>query len=260
MKSIFYNIILISTLSFFSCEKEIDLKVPQATPQIVVEGVITNNQSNNYVRLTKSKSIYENEELGFEPITDAEVTINDNLGNEFEFTYSENGFYIHNGFVATIGLTYQLNINAEGEHITGEDKLLPVVSIDEITFEDAAFGEENERIVYCHFQDPADVENFYLFRIGNYKTVTTDRVFDGNNTRVFMDRFGAVAGDEITINLLHINHEHYRYFYTLGSIEYLDQGGPFSGGTPGNPENTIEGNAIGFFGAFATDSMTVVVP
>lgn len=260
MKNIFYNILLLSTLSLFSCEKEIDLKVPQATPQIVVEGVVTNDPDNNYIRLTKSKSIYENEELGFEPITDAEVTISDNLGNEFEFTYSENGFYVHPGFVGILGTTYQMDIYADGEHITGEDKLLSKVPVDEITFEDAAFGEENERIVYCHFHDPADEENFYLFRIDDYKTVTTDRIFDGNDTRVFMDRFRAVAGDEITVNLLHINHEHYRYFYTLGSIEYLDQGGPFSGGTPGNPENTIEGNAIGFFGAFATDSKTVVVP
>ena len=255
----FYTISLLLVVILTACKKEIDLNVPQATPKIVVEAVVTNDNA-SYVRLTRSKSIYENEELGFEPITDAQVVITDDTGNIFDFTYDSDGYYFNSLIYGISGTTYTLDILADDEHITGVDKMLLPVTINSVSFEEFGFGNGNEKRVYCHFNDEVTTEDFYLFKITDSRTVSSDQLFNGIEARVFMDRYFGEQGDEITIELLHINKENYKYFYTLGSIEHIDDGGPFASGIPGNPINTIEGNAIGFFGTFPVSYYSITIP
>lgn len=256
-KIIFISLIIL----FSSCEKEIEVHIDQATPQLVIEAVVTNDVTKNYVRITRSKSIYENETLGFPLVTDAEVTLTDSDGLVFPLYYVENGYYRNEDVIGIPGKTYFLQIKVGNEIITGEELMPEPVTVTQLSFEPSSgFGGTNGYIVYCHFQDNPNQENFYLFRIDDYKTVRSDNLFNGLEAKVFMDRYLGVPQEEITLQLLHINKENYRYFYTLGSIEYMDDSGPFSGGTPGNPVNTISGNAIGFFGAFYVDSKTIVLP
>jgi len=54
------------------------------------------------------------------------------------------------------------------------------------------------------------------------------------------------------------NKEHYKYFSTLKSIEV--QTGPFGDGTPGNPNNTVGGNAIGFFCVATISTINIEIP
>lgn len=266
IKNILKSSLFLLIFTVISCEKEIELNVPQATPKLVIEAIVTDSDD-SYVRITKSKSIYENEETGFEAINDASVTISDDDGNTYIFNnVNSYGYYMLEGFIGISGRTYSLDIDADGEHITATDKMLSHVDIEAISFKDIPISDEGEKQVICHFQDDIETEDYYFFRVietpspnpfGNYKTVRGDLLFNGLLAEVAMKHFFSTPGTLIDVQLYHINKENYKYFYTLGSIE---GGGPFGGGTPGNPINTVEGDAIGFFGAWAKSSIEIEVP
>jgi len=260
-----YIILALISISLASCEKEIDLEVAQATPKIVVEALVS-DASDSYVRITRSKSIYDNENTGFEAINDAEVKISDDQGNSFTFVNNSNGYYRPPSFVSFQGIagrTYNLDIVADGKHITGVETMLTPVALEAVTFQNHPVSGTEFKRVSCHFQDPETSENYYLFKIidsnpGLYNTLRSDLLFNGQHTEVVMDRYRGSIGDTIHVQLLHINKEHYKYFSTLKSIG--DQLGPFGGGTPGNPNNTIKGDAIGFFCAAAINEISIVIP
>ncbi len=275
------NIKLIHSLYFFlltisfgliSCEKEIELDVPQATPKIVVEAIVSDKENASYIRITRSKSIYDNESSAFDIVTDAVVTISDNEDNTYSFDLAVGtaGYYLNSDFIGEIGKTYTLDIIADETHITAEETMLSSIILEEVTFQDIPIGENNDKQVICHYQDNALTEDYYLFSITatgtdtvfahSYKTVRSDLLFNGQLTETVMDRYRAEQGANLEIQLWHINKENYKYFYTLGSIEFINQGGPFGDGTPGNPISTINGDAIGFFSAVSMSTLTIVVP
>lgn len=260
------SLLLLISFSFLACEKEIDLEVAQTAPKIVVEALVSDGVD-SYVRLTRSKSIYDNEDTGFESINNAEVKISDDLGNTYIFENSNMEGYYHPlssaSFQGIPNRTYTLDIRADGEHITGVESMLAPVVLESVAFQNYPVAGDEFKRVSCHFQDPEDAENYYLFKItdenpGLYNTLRSDLLFNGQFTEVVMDRYRGTQGEEISVQLLHINKEHYKYFSTLKSIEV--QTGPFGGGTPGNPNNTIEGNAIGFFCAATISTINIEIP
>jgi len=260
----FFTLILVVLLVFTSCKKEIELNVAQATPKLVVEAIVTDSE-NSYVRITKSKSIYDNEES--EAINDADVSISDDQGNTFLFNNINSfGYYALDGFIGIPGRTYTLDIDANGLHITGVDKMLPHVDLEAITFRNIPISDDAEKQVLCHFQDDGATEDYYYFKVietpsptpfGSYNTSRSDLLFNGLTTEVVMDRFFTLPGTTLNVYLYHVNKENYKYLYTLSSIS---GDGPFGGGSPGNPINTIDGDAIGFFGAWPESSIEIVVP
>lgn len=66
--------------------------------------------------------------------------------------------------------------------------------------------------------------------------------------------FGSEAkkGDTIFIELITLDKANYTYLYTLSSNESNNT-------APANPTSNLEGDAIGYFGAFSTDTMSVIV-
>lgn len=75
-------IFLISLFLFTCCVEQFDLKLKNAEPRLVVEGLITNQPGPYYIRLTKSKTgslAYPNQENkdNAEPVMDAMIIITD---------------------------------------------------------------------------------------------------------------------------------------------------------------------------------------
>ena len=93
MKTIIKLILLtFSAAAFFGCTETIELDLDQAPPRVVVDGLITNEDTEHYIRLTRSMGFYQE---GKAPgVSGAEVEVTDNAGNIHQFTENETGQYL----------------------------------------------------------------------------------------------------------------------------------------------------------------------
>ena len=117
MKLLSWLLIVIIPYILFSCKEEIPLELNEdENIRIVVEGRITDELKSHKIRLTKSASYFSNERVP--PLLDADVyIIEENSETRYDLTLVNDsmGFYETIEFSGTIGETYSLNINHEGE-------------------------------------------------------------------------------------------------------------------------------------------------
>src|SRR4051812_46306297 len=119
MRALF--IFFIGAFIFTSCTEDIVLDVNQVQPKIVIDGLVTDKPGYQMVKVSRSVGFYTD---GTTPkITNAVVTVTDNLGATITFTHNPRnhpdsaGIYLPaTPFVGTIGRTYTLNVNADGQN------------------------------------------------------------------------------------------------------------------------------------------------
>ena len=118
-----------------ACVDPINVVTTQLPPQLVVDGVITNQPGPYTVRLfhsSKVDTLLEN----YLPVSHAKVIISDNAGNSEELTEKESGVYLTqpNGIQGTVGREYTLQITTnEGQvYESTPDKMLPPGTIDNV--------------------------------------------------------------------------------------------------------------------------------
>jgi hypothetical protein len=100
-----HNLLLfISFLLFSSCEKVIDLDLNNAEPIIVIEGNISDQTENQFVRI--SKTIPFTESNSFNGYAGAKVTVTPPSGIPINFTEVSKGLYRSQRFRGTPGQTY----------------------------------------------------------------------------------------------------------------------------------------------------------
>ena len=101
---------------------------------LVVDGLITNVNETYQIRLFYASS--NGSDTGTTPVTQAKITINDGLGEEYGFNDLGNGTYVSNQatFTGTVGRTYTLVINTiDGNTYQSAPQLMePSMSIDSI--------------------------------------------------------------------------------------------------------------------------------
>ncbi|MFN8254520.1 MAG: DUF4249 domain-containing protein [Bacteroidales bacterium] len=115
IRNIAYLFIL---FNFISCQELYDANLDNSRENfLVVEGRITNNPIENKIRLTRAIGFNENEQYyGYTAVTNAIVTISDNLGNTINLFETGNGYYSAEFFSGTAGITYTLKIiTSDGE-------------------------------------------------------------------------------------------------------------------------------------------------
>jgi hypothetical protein len=254
----YFSIILL-TLCFFACRKEIDIDLRTAAPLLVVQAEIAEGDSAR-VKLTKSRGFYEPNV--FLPITDAVITLSDDAGTAETLTLVGDTVYYSYNMMGEAGRTYNLSINYDGKTYTSQSKLLPAVPIDTIITQVMPIS-EMPPIFSLTFTDPLGLEiNYYRFRlfVNNEKKikgeqVTSADILDGEVlTLPFMiypednkqDTI-YVAGDSIKFVMMTIDKGTYDFFAGLGR-----------GKT--NPASNISGGALGYFSAYSQVEKTVEVP
>ena len=119
--------LLLSTFFFFSCEEEFDLYLPPVEPQLVVDGLITNEYKRHTVFLTLS----DNYDLGtpYPKVEGAIVSLNDG-DNTFHMNETSAGVYKTDSLSGEPGRTYTLSITWEGKTYTAQDKMLAVSDVE----------------------------------------------------------------------------------------------------------------------------------
>jgi hypothetical protein len=179
-----------------SCEKDIDLNLPTAPTQLIVEAYISNQGPEyNYVVLSNSVDYY-NPTFQSIPARNAQVNITEGtlqpnntiawsptsttlteINNPQAPTNLRNGFYAdariltnpNQALRGTIGKHYRLNIFYNNQNYIGYTNLLQPVLLDSVTYGNEYFDDTDSAYrvrITAHYKDPDTLGNtqFYYWR------------------------------------------------------------------------------------------------
>ncbi|WP_304517965.1 DUF4249 domain-containing protein [Cecembia rubra] len=259
------NLILILILSFgfFSCQEEVFLDLNTVDPMPVIEAVWTDMGTMNYVKLSKSRDFYEEEDN--ELIKDATVFIqNLNSGLVVPFRYTEQArrYLPLNNARGRKGDKYRLTVRWKDNEYQSEGLLLHPPKLDSIRYEfkDSRLFREEGYYVTLYGDIPFAENNNYRIRIVRNDTLLNSR----NDYLLFDDTFGTSilnngfelagfpfrANDRVRLELFRLNRDAFDYLNQLVALLFND-GGLFSP-PPQNPASNIrlvsgKTEALGYF-------------
>lgn len=263
-----------------SCEKVIELDLPESAPQLVVDAWYTDQDTTQYVKLSTTAPYFED---GATPrVSDASVILRTFEGDDEVASVAlseapdKPGHYVFPA-PAEIGKGYQLEVDAPGFDPVRSDIqwILETPPITDIYWEedDPSFNDSLAifRVFISTFEvpGPGDAYRWFSFVDGAYQNapeelyIANDQLVDGAILPQFEPtdrqyRFGV----EVTIIQSRINPSAYDY------LALLRQQTAFVGSPFDTPPAPLEGNmkfidrdgqALGFFGASSTSIASVEV-
>ena len=206
MKNIFYLFIILACIS---CEEVIELDLPLKDKRLVVDGLITNQDTACIVKLSySSKYDFRYDLIHSNAVQGATVIVKDDLGNIDTLSELTPGKYVDQKrtIIQEIGRTYTLEIyTTQGEIWLSEpETMLPVPDIDSMYYERDVndVSEDNpgyyKYSIYVDWRDSLNFDNYYLRNI-QYMWANVWRS-DISWNWVFDDKY--IDGDHIKKNLL----------------------------------------------------------
>lgn len=253
--------IILAAGMFFSCEKTLDIKPDTSESKIVIEGVITDQARPFKVSISKTGSYFSSFE--YPKVSGASVVITDNIGNVTTLYETNPGVYESTTAIQAIsGRTYFLNVTVEGLSYTSSSTMPDPVAIDSIGYKKSTSSEDtNEYTTFCYLYDDQKLGNNYRFNFyknseaSEHHVLGNDKFFNGNIIPVSFGSQKLQKGDAATIEVYSMDKAAYDYFYTLNQIT----DGPGNNSAPDNPISNISNGALGYFGAFAVHSKSIVI-
>jgi hypothetical protein len=260
---IFVAVLLIIAIS--ACQKVVNIDLNEASPRIVIEGVIDNGPGPYRVILTKTGSYFNQPVLP--PVSGAQVIISDNTGIIDTLSEDSTGIYFTHKIAGTPGHWYSLTVISENVAYKAESMMMSAVNIDSVGVEIAqrvSFGLRNNRrdsSLDIHFHDPADEKNFYRIRL------IQNRLYNPANYRLYDDAYTngeainlrvgrAIKDDTDRIELISIDRAAFDYYRTLEDILRIN---PIFGSTPANPNTNLSNGALGYFAAIAITRKVMII-
>ncbi len=257
-------------LLFGSCQRVVTIDLNASSPQYVIQAPLYEgtrdfnvivSQTSNYFGLDSSVPISNATLVLTRSDNSAPITL-ENLGK---------GNYVAVNYTATNNLTYTLTATVNGSTFVASSFMNKAVTIDSLIIAPRiSIGRNTDPDSFrinCVFKDPAGVANYYGFLTlvngvpkqrsnGRDLLVLSDRISDGIKVTFPIRNVNFFLKDSVEVQLLSLDSKMYDYFNTLNLIT----GG--SGGNsvaPTNPTSNWSNNALGYFGAFAYNSRTVIV-
>ncbi len=254
--------------SFFSCEDVVDVELEEAEPRLVVEASLLWDidvvQNEQYVKLTTTAPFFDSETP---PAKEATVSVFDEAGTEYVFEEVKDGLFKNEEIEPRPGAQYKLIITYEDEVYEATEGFVPTPELlyVEQNNNGGFNGEDVELKIF--YKDPADVENYYLFRFfGDMLSlqIYDDRFTDGSVNFAYYSDEDLEKGDEVGLEIQGISKSFYEYMYILRSQAGSSNAGPFQ-----TQPTTVRGNivnitnpenfAFGYFRLSATDFLSYTV-
>jgi len=255
---IFLAVMVILTAT--SCEKVVNLRLDNAEPQLVIEGVVTNQLANQIVKISQSVP-FDNSNV-FPPVSGAIVTIADNHGNIYNLNETVAGTYSSPRFQGRSGYTYTLTIQANNKTYTAASTMPNQVRFDDLTYKDSFFNPD-KKIMVLHYQDPVNVLNQYRFVL--YKNSVQAKTIFANDDNfsngryvdfdLYQDKSDIRVGDNVLVEAQCIDRNVYLYWFSLEQQQDNGNVGP----TPSNPPSNLSNNALGYFSAHTVQSLALTI-
>jgi hypothetical protein len=281
---------LILIISVYSCQREIQIELPNADDLIVVEGRIEEGKS-PIIFLTKNKGFFKNFPTDLTTlitefvIQDAIVTVSDGEQIEqLQFTINLNAYpflyYTGTLIKGEIGKSYTLNIVANGKVLNATTYIGPPIPIDTSWFAFNPFdvNEDSLGVSYSSIVDPDTFGNAYrIFAKRNnefaYYPVSgasfNDDFVNGQKITFFAGRgeqpfvssdtfvpksFFYSLGDTIFLKLGVIGRKEYDFYSTLDQA-VNSNGNPFA--SPTLVKSNVEGG-LGVWVGFSVSYDTLI--
>jgi hypothetical protein len=262
---IVYSILFVLILS--GCQKVINVDLNNASPHIVIEGVITDEPGPYSVKISESGSYFNQPDLP--SVTGAEVIIADDTGISDTLKEATPGIYITTKIKGVPGRTYNLKVISGNIDYSGTSTMFSHVGIDSLGLSKSQNqhfnlgGESGNDLnieLDCYFRDPFE-KNFYRIKVFTDDTTSNEfyRLFDDqytNGLHVGLRVTHANANHTYRIELLSLDKVTFSYYRTLEDILHSN---PIFGSTPANPTTNLSNGALGYFGACAVSSRTITV-
>jgi hypothetical protein len=257
-------------LALSSCEKIVSIDLNKANPHMVIEGIVTDQQTPDSVVLSKSGDYFE-ASLTFPPVPNALVTIADNVGAVDTLRQDEPGTYRSSTLRGTPGRIYTLTVVAEGNVYSAVSTMPEKVFIDSLyAVQTHAFDGDLGYNIYLIFRDPPTPGNYYRVNLRDSRAIPADSI-TGQRYHLFSDKLtngnevtlrlrtgrSVWIGDTISVELLSIDQASYEYFQTLNDILTSDRA-PTSL-APTNPNTNLTNGSLGYFSAYTIDSKRLVL-
>lgn len=247
-----------------ACKKVIDVDLKGTTPQVVIEGNITDAGGPYEVKITKTVDFAAGNV--YPPVTNAVVTITDSTMNRTEqLRQVDSGIYLTSHIVGVSRHTYGMEVDVDGQHYSASSTMPVRVPLDSITFaENVNFNNQMEINAVVNFQDPIGLGNYYMFtEYVNSRQIPDifvfeDRLSDGRSIQdpLFNDSSYLQKNDTLVLTMDCIDQNSYNYFYTLMNVTGNNN---FQSATPANPVTNLSNGALGYFSAHTTQRVAISV-
>lgn len=259
----FSVLITIIFLLLISCYRDvIDLDLEDFEPQIVIDGIISDQAGPYQVKITKTGGF--NQMNNFPPVTGAEVIINDNFGKSEMLREISAGLYETQMLQGVPGRTYTLRVIAEGKEYSASSTMPEPLLLDYISLQNRGRG----YIMICAFTDRQGIEDYCRLKIFKNGELVEKYLYQGrfsDGEQYAIDDFDITFNynDNVRVQLLTINKATYEYFSMLDGDE---GGGDWDPELPefveislANPKTNLSNNALGHFSACTIRNYTRIV-
>lgn len=284
----------LSLLLLPGCERDINFDLKNEEPKLVVEATIENGQP-PVVFLSRSVGFFSQispQLLAQSLVHGASVFISNGskthklkeyttaLGGGYSLSYySIDSSDLATAFSGELNKQYDMRIVAEGKEYTATTTIPGLTKrIDSVWWKKAPpQADSNDVIIMVRATDPPGFGDYIryftkrnsepflppgnsayddLFIDGTTYELPIERGIDRNVKITDEDRFFK-KGDTITLKLCNIDKATYDFWRTM-EFSYQSVGNPFS--TPVKVASNISGPALGYFGGYACQYRTLVVP
>ena len=263
------GILLALPLLLCACQKVVSIDLNQSNPQVVIEGVVTDNHGPYLVAMGKTGD-YFTPSLNFPPIVNAIVTISDDAGTRDTLRMVYPGLYMTSVIQGIPGRTYTLHVAANGNTFDAVAPMPVKVRIDSVYSQPfREFDGDFSYYLYIMFHDPPETQNWYRLEVhstsgavdssgGRRFILYSDRLANGLETTFRIRTLRrSQPGDSVMVRLYTIDKATYDYFRTVNDILGSDRS-PTSL-APANPNTNITNGSLGYFAAYAIDSAGIVL-
>lgn len=263
MKRIYtLSVIVLGALVIGSCKKVIDLNLADTTPQLVIEGNVTDQQGIQTVKISRSVA-FDNTNT-FPAVSGATVKIIDDKGGIRNLTETTPGVYTVNSYSGRPDRTYTLTAQVNGQTYTARSTMPAKVTLDSISLSEQTFARKTTKTVTVFYQDPPVIVNQYriILYINNQQVkevfVRNDQFGDGRMVQalLYQNDVEIKSGDLIDVEMQCIDQPVYLYWYTFAQ----QQSNRFNNSaTPSNPPNNFDKSVLGYFSVHTTQRKTIYV-
>ena len=276
-----------------SCEKKIDFDLKESEPKLVVEATIENDRP-PLVILSRSLNYFSTidpQVLATSFVHDAQVFVSNGLNTQKlkEYSYNVNNYKLYyysidstnlsSAFTGELNKQYSLRIVNQGEEYTSTASI-PRISkkVDSVWWKQAPANEDTNKVIaLVRATDPAGFGDYVRYFTKRNKepfypafnSVFDDLIIDGTRYELqidpgvdrnaerkeeehFFDR-----GDTVVFKLANINKTTFDFWRTM-EYSYASIGNPFA--TPVKVLGNISNGALGYFGGYASQYHTLVIP
>jgi hypothetical protein len=276
------------------CEKKIDIRLHDQPDKLVIEATIENGQA-PLVILSKSVGYFSKispEILAQTFVHGADVFVSNGTlthklkeyavprGNGITFYfYSIDSANLATSFAGEINHHYSLRVVAGGKEYTATTTIPEITKrVDSVWWKKVPFTSDTSKVFvmvkvtdrpgygdYIRYYTKTNREPFYppynstfddLLIDGTTYEIQVDKGVDRNVTQMDEENFFR-RGDTVQLKLSNIDKASFDFWRTM-EFSYATVGDPFS--TPTKVLSNIKGDALGYFGGYASQYRSIIIP